>query len=257
MTGGCPGVKGRTVAEDSSTGSGGGNSSGGGRTFTEADVERIVRDRLDRERRKQEDALRAAQDSSKSDIDKLTAAVTALTERAAKSEAALVRRDAAEKYNLPKSIASKLTGSTEDEADREARDWVSQLADLGVPVKDGKIVGKVGGSTGAAGGDGKGNGGDNAGSNSNGSGQQGGDAGGGDGKNGGGQSSTGGDGADAGKANGQGGSGQQDGGGDAGKGRSLLGGRPTENLRSGAGSAGGSSDLDAGKLADSILGSSI
>jgi hypothetical protein len=247
--------RGHAVADDSNNGggngnNGGGSSGGGSRSFTEADVERIVRDRLDRDRRKQEDALRNAQDSSKSDIDKLTAAVTALTERAAKAEAAVARRDAAEKYNLPKNIAAKLAGSEAEELDREARDWVTQLAELGVPVKDGKIVAKQGDSSGGS----SGNGGDNAGGNADGSGKQGGDAGGGDGKDGGGQGSTGGDGAGAGKNTGNGGSGTQDSGGDAGKGKSLLGGRPTETLRSGAAPAGGGGEVDAGKLAESILG---
>lgn len=247
------------MADDSNNGgtsSGGGNggnggSGGGSRSFTEQDVERIVRDRLDRERRKQEDALRNAQDSSKSDIDKLTAAVAELTRQAQDSKAQLARRDVAEKYNLPKSIAAKLAGSAEDDLDREARDWVSQLAALGVPVKDGKIVAKQGDGSGGSGG----NGGDNAGGNADGSGKQGGDAGGGDGKDGGGQSSTGGDGAGAGKNTGNGSSGTQDSGGDAGKGKSLLGGRPTETLRSGAAPAGGGGgEVDAGKLAESILG---
>jgi hypothetical protein len=72
---------------------------------------------------------------------------------------------------------------------------------------------------------------------------------------GGGQGSTGGDGAGAGKNTGNGSSGQQDSGGDAGKGKSLLGGRPTETLRSGAAPAGGGGgEVDAGKLAESILG---
>lgn len=241
------------MADGDSTGSAGsagnGGSGGGSRSFTESDVERIVRDRLDRERRKQEEALRTAQDSSKSDIDKLTAAVAELTKQAQESKAELARRDVAEKYNLPKSIAAKLSGSAADDLDREARDWVTQLAELGVPVKDGKIVGKQGESSG-----GSGNGGDNAGGNADGSGK-GGDAGGGDGKDGGGQGSAGGDGADAGKNNGNGGNGKQ-GDGDAGKGKSLLGGRPTETLRSGAAPAGGGGgDVDAGKLAESILGS--
>lgn len=189
-------------------------------------------------------------DSQKSDIDKLTASVQALTDRAAKAEAAVARRDVAEKYNLPKSIAAKLTGTAEDELDREARDWVTQLAEMGVPVKDGKIATKqAGDGSGSAGGKG---GGDAEG------GESGSGEGGGDGK-GGGQGSTGGGGGDAGK-NGQNGDGgnQQDGGGDAGKGRSLLGGRPTENLRSGANAgAGGGDAVDPGKLAESILSRGI
>ncbi len=231
------------------------NTSGSGtRTFTEHDVDRIVRERLDRERRKQEDAARAAADAQKSDIDKLTAAVAELTKQAADSKAEIARRDVAEKYNLPKSFAGDLKATDPSDLDREARELVERLGALGVPVKDGKIAATQAGSNGAGGGQGNGNGGGGTGGNTNGSDGKGGNAGGGDGKNGGGQGSTGGDGADAGN-NGTGtGSGQQDSGGDAGKGRSLLGGRPTETLRSGAAPAGGgSSDVDAGKLADSIL----
>lgn len=233
------------------------NNSGGPRMFTQDEVNRMMEDRLARDRRTREDEARKAQDASRSEIEKLTASVTELTEKHKQAEAKVARRDAAEKYNLPKNIAAKLTGSDPDDLDREARDWVAQLAELGVPVKDGKIAAKQGGGDGSGGGQG-GNGGGGTGGTANGSDGKGGNAGGGDGKNGGGQGSTGGDGADAGNNGNGSGSGRQDSGGDAGKGRSLLGGRPTETLRSGASPAGGGSDdVDAGKLADSILNRGI
>jgi hypothetical protein len=247
------------VAEGNDGGSGnssasGQGNSGAGRSYSAEDVDRIVRDRLDRDRRKREEDARAADNAHRSDIDKLTASVQALTDRAAKAEAAVARRDVAEKYNLPKNIAAKLTGTAEDELDREAQDWVTQLGELGVPVKDGKIAGKQ--DSGQGGNGGGGTGGNTDGSDGKGGNAQGAGAGG--GKDGGGQGPAGGDGAGAGN-NGTGtGSGQQDSGGDAGKGRSLLGGRPTETLRSGAAPAGGgTNDVDAGKLADSILSRGI
>ena len=209
----------------------GGGSSGTGtgeRTFTQADVNRLVAE----ERRKTEQRFadydqlkkdaenaRKAADAQKSDVDKLTDAVRGLTERAEKAERETVRRDIAERFKLPKSFAAKLTGASKDDLEREAREMVDELKALGVKIGDddgkGSTAGGEGGTDGkSAGGDGGGNG-------------------------------TG------------GGAGSNNTGGDSGSGGG--GGRPREDLRpgtAGAGSNGGGAE-DVSKAADAILSSKM
>jgi len=206
------------------TDSGGGNggTGTGERTFTQADVNRLVAE----ERRKTEqrfadydqlkkdaESARKAADAQKSDVDKLTDAVRGLTERAEKAERETVRRDIAERFKLPKSFAAKLTGASKDDLEREAREMVDELKALGVKIGD--DAGK--GTDGKGGADGKAGGADT-----------GGDAGG-----------------DTGKGN------------DSGSGGG--GGRPREDLRpgtAGAGSNGGGAE-DVSKAADAILSSKM
>jgi len=199
---------------------------GGTTTFTQADVNRLIAEERRRTearfsdyndlKKKAEESQKAA-DSQKSDIDKLTAAVTALTERATKSEAQLARGEAAKKHKLPDWVVGKLTSTTPEDAEREAKEWHDQLKSTGWNPDGGK-----------QGGDGDGAG-----------------AGDGDGKTGGGAGSNGTGGAGS---NGTGGSAGQ--GGAAGNG----GGRPREDLRDGtAGAGGGGQQEDVKKAADSIL----
>jgi hypothetical protein len=199
---------------------------GGAKTFTESEVDRIVRDRLARLKSQFSDydelKVKAGEaDRTKSDVDKLTDAVKGLTERAEKAERETIRRDVADKYKLPKTFAAKLSGTTADDLDREARELRDELKLLGVKFDDDKGKGD-----GAGGGDGKGDGG--------------------------GQGSTGGDGA-SGAGQGDGGAGASGGDG-SGNGGGARGGRPKEALKSGANQSGGASDGDDPvKAADAIL----
>lgn len=206
------------VADDDKTGStgstGGGTSSG----FTQADVDRIVADRLARERSRYadyDDLKKKAGDADKqkSDVDKLTAAVQALTDRAEKAERETLRRKVADRHKLPAFLADKLSGATEADLDREAKDAVEALKALGV-----KFDGDAG--------------------------QDGGKDGGSAGKNDAGKSGDGrGTGGDAGK-------------GDDTGGNPLLSGRPKEDLKSGAVPAAGSDTVDFDKEADAIFSGS-
>lgn len=198
------------------------SNSGGG--FTQADVDRIVADRLARERGKYADydelkRKAADADKTKSDVDKLTEAVRTLTERAEKAEIATMKREVADRFKLPKSFANRLGGKTTEDLEREAREMVDELKSLGVDLDKtsgdgGKDAGKDGGKDGGKAGNDAGNGG-------------------GKGGNGGG-SDGGGDDVDPAD-------------------RPLSGGRPKESLRSGVPAGGGSGDFDYGKEADKIL----
>lgn len=197
------------------------SNSGGG--FTQADVDRIVADRLARERGKYADydelkRKAADADKTKSDVDKLTEAVRTLTERAEKAEIATMKREVADRFKLPKSFANRLGGKTTEDLEREAREMVDELKSLGVDLDKtsgdgGKDAGKDGGKDGGkAGNDGAGNG-------------------------------------DGGKDGAGGGGGD----GDDPATRPLSSGRPKEQLRSGVPAGGGSGDFDYGKEADKIL----
>jgi hypothetical protein len=205
-----------------SNSTGGGSSNGGG--FTQADVDRIVADRLRRERERYadyDDLKRKAgeADKSKSDIDKLTDAVAKLTQRAEQAERETLRRDIADRFKLPKTFARKLTGATAEDLEREAREMVDELKALGV-----KLDGDGDGS-GAGGKDGAGGAGDGA-------------------------AGSGGDGKD-GNGSGQGSAGSGTG---SGSGQGGTGGRPKETLTSGAAGAGNGDDkVDYGKEAEKIL----
>lgn len=217
------------------SGNNGGGSNAGGdgkRGFTQDEVDRIVADRLTRERGKFADyndlkARAESADKQKSDVDKLTDAVRQLTDRAEKAERETIRRDVADQLKLPKFFTDKLTGTTKEDLEREGKELVETLKQMGV---------KLGADGGDAGGKGNGSGSSSSGSDG--------------GQNGGGQGLAGGDGGNAGNDNS--GSGQQNSD-NAGAGKSLLSGRPTENLRPGTATSGGGQQVDAAKIASSIL----
>jgi hypothetical protein len=162
-------------------------------------------------------------DASKSDLAKLTDEVKALREENSKAKLAVDRRDVAEAHKIPKYFAERMTGKTKDDLDREAKEIVEMLKTMGVDL------GKASGGKDGKGGDGSGGSGDGKGGEQNGS-----------------------SGGDGGNAAGNGTSGDGKGDADGGK-RSLLSGRPTETLKSGAGTSSGGQPVDASKIAESIL----
>jgi hypothetical protein len=116
------------AAEDDDTGS------TGGKTFTQAEVDKIVRDRVARERAKYADyddlkAAAAEGDKSKSQLDKVSEQLAALTKRAEAAEARETRAKVVASKKLPPSLAKRLQGSTEEEltadADELLADWKS------------------------------------------------------------------------------------------------------------------------------------
>ena len=235
-------MSGDGTGNGNSGGGSGGNGAGGGQTFTQADIDRaFAAGRYDG---RQETAGKygdyeelkrkaAAADSQKSDLDKLTDSVRALTERAEKAEQETLRRDAAEAVNLPKAFAAQLSGKTREELDRHAREMVESFKAMGVKVDGGKIVGSV------AGGDGQN------------------DSGSGDGNGAGAGSGSGsGNGGSAGPGNA--GGGNAGGGPGDGKGNGARGGRPREYFPTSGANPGGSGNNapdDPNKVADDILSS--
>ncbi|MEV4672175.1 hypothetical protein AB0K34_11035 [Actinomadura sp. NPDC049382] len=94
-------------------------------TFSQADVDRIVADRLRREREKYADyddlkAKAAEADTSKSELQKLTDRVTAAEKRAADAEARQLRAEVAQAKGLTAAQAKRLTGSTKEELEADA-----------------------------------------------------------------------------------------------------------------------------------------
>lgn len=108
----------------------------GAKTFTQAEVDAIVRDRLKREREATAtkyadyDALKTAAaegDKSKTQLDKVSEQLAALTTRAEKAEAATLRAKVIADKKVPPSLAKRLQGTTEEEltadADELLADW--------------------------------------------------------------------------------------------------------------------------------------
>ena len=111
------------------------------RTFTQADLDRIVTERLAKERAKADAAVRKAQEEAeakrlseagefKALFEKAQAELE--QERAARhaAEVATMRRDAAAKLNLPAALADRLRGETLEDIEADA---AALLADLPKP----------------------------------------------------------------------------------------------------------------------------
>ncbi|MEU8264922.1 DUF4355 domain-containing protein [Micromonospora sp. NPDC048999] len=202
----------------------GGNAGGAG-TFTQADVDRIVRERLARDREKYADyddlrAKAAEADKSKSALDKLVEKVSGLEDRAAKAERRALITEVASAKGLTAAQAKRLAGETREELERDADELLAAFRPADKDGKDGKDA--DGGKDGA--GDGKDS--------------DGGKDGAGDGK-----------GSDGGKD--AGGTAE---GGEGGEARKLppAGTRPKEKLTSGA-VPGASGEKSAAEMADEIL----
>lgn len=110
------------------------------KTFTQADVERIIADRLKRERDKYADydqlkAKAAEADSSKTELQKLAERVEASEKRAADAEAKQLRTEIASAKGLTAAQAKRLTGSTMEELEADADDL---LAAFGGKKEDAK-----------------------------------------------------------------------------------------------------------------------
>lgn len=108
---------------------------GGGGTLTQADVDRIVRERLAREREKFKDydelkARAAEADKNKSALERVLEKVSSLEERATKAEAAALRADVAQAKGLTPAQAKRLHGATREELEADA----DELLDMFKPV---------------------------------------------------------------------------------------------------------------------------
>lgn len=95
------------------------------KTFTQAEVDKIVRERLNRERDKFKDyddlKSRAADaDKNKSDMEKLLEKVSGLEKRATESDARALRAEVAQAKGLTPAQARRLQGSTKEELEADA-----------------------------------------------------------------------------------------------------------------------------------------
>jgi hypothetical protein len=109
------------------------------RTFTQADVDRIISDRLAREREKYADyeqvkAKAQAADASKSDLQKLADRLDAAEKRAAEAEATALRSEVAAAKGLTAAQAKRLTGKTKAELEADADDLLEAFG--GAKKKD-------------------------------------------------------------------------------------------------------------------------
>lgn len=106
--------------------------SGGGRTFTQAEVNQIVADRLARERSKYADyddlKLKAAEaDKNKSQLDKIEQRLTEMQTRAEKAERETLIRDVAAELGLSPRLARRLEGKTREELLADGRETMQEL----------------------------------------------------------------------------------------------------------------------------------
>lgn len=135
----------------------------GAKTFTQAEVDAIVRERLKRERENTAtkyadyDDLKAkamAADSSKSQLDKMQEQLTALTDRAVKAERTNLRSDVARAKNLPDWMARRLHGTTKEELEADADDMLANYKPSASNGSGGETEGEAGQGGGQQGGDG-------------------------------------------------------------------------------------------------------
>ncbi len=144
-------------ANAATTGAEPGNQTEQARTFSQADLDRIVTERLAKEKAKTEAVLKRAQDDAERKAaeeqgryqelyTKVQAELEAERNRARAAELANMRRDTAAKFGLPDGLAKRLQGETPEELERDAQDL---LADLPKPAAPNINAGNAPGNTGA------------------------------------------------------------------------------------------------------------
>lgn len=135
--------------------------------FTQADLDRVVADRLTRERAKfadYDELKQAAQAAagSKSQLDKMQEQLDKMAKRAEKAEGEALRSSVAAELGLSPRQARRLSGTTREELLADGRELLDDLGVKPGAKGDGNndgANGGDGGSEGAADGDGKGDGG--------------------------------------------------------------------------------------------------
>ncbi len=124
----------------------------GVKTFTQAEVDQIVKDRLTRERAKYADydelkAQAAEAEKSATQLDKIQKQMADMAERAEKSERAAMIREVADELKISVKQASRLTGKTKDELLSDGRDFLADFTPKGTTTGDGTDEGGDGGDT--------------------------------------------------------------------------------------------------------------
>lgn len=117
---------------------------GGERTFTQADLDRILTERLAKEKQRSEAAsLRARADAERKaaeeagEFKKLyegtVAKLQEVEQRAASAALAVTRRDVAARLNVPAALADRLRGDTPEEIEADAKQLMASLPKSGTP----------------------------------------------------------------------------------------------------------------------------
>lgn len=124
---------------------------GGEKTFSQADVDRIVRERLGRERDRFADydelkAKAGEADKNKTQLDKVMEKLSGLEERAVKAERAALRADVAQAKGLTAAQAKRLQGDTREALEADADELLSMFKPADKSGGDGE--GKSGGENG-------------------------------------------------------------------------------------------------------------
>lgn len=115
----------------------------GGKTFTQAEVDQLIKDRLARERGKYADyddlkARAADADKSKTQLDKMQEQLDAMAKRAETSERAATIREVADELKISVKQASRLTGGTKEELLADGREFLADFAPKSGTQNDGK-----------------------------------------------------------------------------------------------------------------------
>lgn len=115
---------------------------GSDKTFTQADLDRILADRLSREKGKYADyddlkakaaKLDEQEAANKSDIEKATAAAAEAAERAAAAELRALRLEVAGDKGLSPSQAKRLVGTTREELEADADELLADFPPTSKP----------------------------------------------------------------------------------------------------------------------------
>ena len=120
------------------------NSGQEARTFTQADLDRIVKERLDREQAKAKQATEKAQADAEAKVlaeqgkykelfEKQQAELTAAQAAARANEMRLLQRDAATNTKLPAALADRLKGETLEEMEADAKSILAALPKPAAP----------------------------------------------------------------------------------------------------------------------------
>jgi len=109
------------------------------RRFNQADIDAIVKDRLERQKRSVDAASKAQQEAAEAErlkaaqewqkvAEQKEAALVAARAELAAERLSMARDRVAAKYHLPEALAKRLVGTTEDELDADAKDIASVIA---------------------------------------------------------------------------------------------------------------------------------
>jgi len=116
--------------------------------FTQADIDKLIKERLDREKVKSEKAIAAAKAEAErqaleaqGNYQKLYEAEKAQREAAINEMKALhlanMRREVATAYNVPNGLAARLVGETREDLEADAKELMASLPKASAPSLDG------------------------------------------------------------------------------------------------------------------------